>query len=346
MERKFPEQYSSGLIKILKVLSFGSPFVVGSSADYQIMYSADYDLMEDVILRKDAIRQFQNKIHKLERLGKVTEVKIGEISEWNLLKKPYIENSKLYKYNQKDELAHLAKLWQNKIITNEEYKMGSDLLKPSLDPVESLIARKELRFGILRWSNSEIFKGYKELRDESIYYLEDAFKSKGITKIDFIAWVNQKYTEFSNIIFWTNYNGKYFAYVPSVKKALKENILEFEAEGNYVKVAKRMYSLAKQFKDASILDSLRTILNSPLGKLYMVTADMEVLEEFPNAVTQARKRKQIDLLKDQYAKLYFPSLRTATPRMKLSNLKEILQSEMKKALKEEKLLPIPRDYII
>ena len=91
MERKFPEQYSSGLIKILKVLSFGSPFVVGSSADYQIMYSADYDLMEDVILRKDAIRQFQNKIHKLERLGKVTEVKIGEISEWNLLKKPYIE---------------------------------------------------------------------------------------------------------------------------------------------------------------------------------------------------------------------------------------------------------------
>lgn len=346
MERRFPEQYSSSLVKVLKAISFGTPYIVGSSADYQIMYSADYDLMEEVILRRGIVKKFQDKIHKLERIGKVTEVKIGEISQWNLLKKPYIQNSKVHNYNQKDELAHLSKLWQQKIITHDEYMMASNLLKPHLNPIEFLIARKELRFGILRWSNPEIYKGYKELRDKSIYYLEDAFKSKGITKIDFIAWVNQKYTEFSNIILWTNRSGKYYAYVPSVKKALKENILEFEAEQNYVKVAKRMYSLAKQFKDASIIDSLQSILNSPLGKLYMVVADMEVLEEFPNAVTQARKRKELDLLKDQFAKLYFPDLKGATPKMKLDYLKEILQSEMKKALTEAKLLPVPRDYII
>ena len=346
MERRFPEQYSSDLIKVLKAISFGTPYVVGSSADYQIMYSADYDLMEEVILRRGIVKKFQDKIRKLEKIGKVTEVKIGEISQWNLLKKPYIENSKVHKYSQKDELAHLSKLWQQEIITHDEYMMASDLLKPHLNPVEFLEARKELRFGILRWSNPEIYKGYKELRDKSIYYLEDAFKSKGITKIDYIAWVNQKYTEFSNIILWTNRSGKQYAYIPAVKKSLKENILEFEADHNYVKVAKRMYSLAKQYKDATILDLLRSILNSPLGKLYMVTADMEVLEDFPNAVTQARKRKQLDLLKDQFAKLYFPDLKDATPKMKLNHLKEILQSEMKKALTEAKLLPIPRDYII
>ena len=346
MERRFPEQYSKELTKVLKLISFGTPYVIGSSADYQIMYSADYDLFEEVVLRRGIVKKFQDKIHKLEKIGKVVEVKIGEISQWNLLKKPYIENSKVHNYNQKDELAHLSKLWQNKIITHDEYMMASDLLTPNLNPVEFLTARKELRFGILRWSNPEIFRGYKELRDKSIYYLEDAFKSKGITKIDLIAWVNQKYSEFSNIILWTNRSGKQYAYIPAVKKALKENILEFEADQNYVKVAKRMYSLAKQFKDASILDSLQSILNSPLGKLYMVVADMEVLEEFPNAVTQARKRKQIDLLKDQFAKLYFPALKEATPKMKLDHLKEILQSEMKKALIKEKLLPIPRDYII
>jgi len=334
------------LIKVLKLISFGTPFVVGSSADYQIMYSADYDLLEEVILRRGIVKKFQDKIHKLEKIGKITEVKIGEISQWNLLKKPYIENSKVHKYNQKDELAHLSKLWQNKIITHDEYMMASDLLKPHLNPVEFLEARKELRFGVLRWSNPEIFRGYKELRDKSIIYLEDAFKSKGITKIDLIVWVNQKYSEFSNIILWTNRSGKYFAYIPSVKKSLKENILEFEADQNYVKVAKRMYSLAKQFKDQSILDSLRSILNSPIGKLYMVVADMEVLEEFPNAVTQARKRKQLDLFKDQFAKLYFPNLKNATPKTKLTYLNEILQSEMKKALTEAKLLPIPRDYTI
>ena len=346
MERKFPEQYSKPLTKVLKLISIGSPYIVGSSADYQIMYSADYDLMEESILRRGSVKMFQDKIRKLEKIGKVVEVKIGEISQWNLLKKPYIENSKVHNYSQKEEMAHLATLWQNKIITHDEYMMASKLLTPHLNPVEFLIARKELRFGILRWSNPEIYKGYKELRDKSIYYLEDAFKSKGITKIDFIAWVNQKYTEFSNIILWTNRSGKQYAYIPAVKKALKENILEFEADQNYVKVAKRMYSLAKQFKDASILDSLRSILNSPLGKLYMVTADMEVLEEFPNAVTQARKRKELDLLKDQFAKLYFPELKGANPNTKLTHLKEILQSEMKKALTEAKLLPIPRDYII
>ena len=346
MERRFPEQYSSGLVKVLKAISFGTPFVVGSSADYQIMYSADYDLMEEVILGRGIVKKFQDKIQKLEKLGKVTETKIGEISQWNLLKKPYIENSKVHNYSQKDEMGHLATLWQKEIITHDEYMSGSKLLKPHLNPIEFLEARKELRFGILRWSNSEIFRGYKELRDKSIYYLDDAFKSKGITKIDFIAWVNQKYTDFSNIILWTNRSGKRYAYIPAVKKALKENILEFEADQNYVKVAKRMYSLAKQFKDASILDSLQSILNSPLGKLYMVVADMEVLEEFPNAVTQARKRKQIDLLKDQFAKLYFPALKKATPKMKLDHLNEILQSEMKKELIKEKLLPVPRDYII
>jgi hypothetical protein len=346
MERRFPEQYSKELIKVLKLISIGTPYIVGSSADYQIMYSADYDLMEEVILRRGIVKKFQDKIQKLEKIGKVIETKIGEISQWNLLKKPYIENSKVHNYNQKDEMAHLATLWQKEIITHDEYMLGSKLLKPHLNPIEFLTARKELRFGILRWTNSEIYKGYKELRDKSIIYLEDAFKSKGITKIDLLAWVNQKYTEFSNIILWTNRSGKRYAYIPAVKKALKENILEFEAEGNYIKVAKRMYSLAKQFKDASIIESLQSILNSPIGKLYMVTSDMEVLEEHASSITQARKRKQIDLLKDQFAKLYFRNLHHATPKIKLQYLKEILQSEVKKALTIEKLLPIPQDYII
>jgi hypothetical protein len=346
MERKFPEQYSSGLVKILKAISFGIPYIVGSNADYRILYSADYDLMEEVYLQKNSVKKFQNKIKKLQKVGKIIDVKIGEISEWNLLKKPYIENSKVKKYNQKDELQHLNKLWQEKIITHDEFMMASELLKPKLSPIEFLSLRKELRFGLLRWTPTEIFKGYKDLRDKSIIYLDEAFKSKGITKIDLIAWVNQKYSEFSNIILWTNRSGKPYAYVPSIKKSLKENILEFESEKNYVKVAKRMYLLAEQYKDENILENLRTILNSPIGKLYMIVTDMEILEEFPNAITQSRKRKELDLLKDQFAKLYFPELKNATPKTKLSYLNNILQNEMEKALKEAKLLPLPQNYII
>lgn len=346
MERDYPEQFSSALVKVLKAISFGTPNVVGSSADHKIMYSADYDLIENVIVRRNSLKKFQDKIKKIQKVGKIVDVKCGEITQWNLLKRPYVENSKVHKYNQKEELGHLNSLWQNQIITHDEFMFASKSLKPHLDAVEFLRLRKEVRFGLLRWSVAEIMKGYMKLRDNSIYYLDEAFKSKGITKIDLISWIGTKYAEFSNIIVWTNSVGKPYAYVPALKKALKENILEFEADQNYVKVAKRMYSLAKQYKDSEISEKLMNILNSPLGKLYMVVADMEVLEEFPQAISQVRKRKEIDLLKNEFAKLFFSELRNATPNTKLSYLRDILQDETKKALEKANLLPIPRDYTI
>ena len=345
MERQFPEQYSSDVLKILKGISIGIPTVVGSSADHQIMYSADYDLIEEVILRRNSSLTFQKKIKKIQKLGKIADIKIGEITEWNLLKKPYIQNGHVKNYNQKDELKHLSSLWAAKIITHDEFMTAEDLLKPHLTAIEFLIARDEMRFGLLRWTPKEVAQGYKELRDENIIYLQDAFKTKGITKIDLIVWLKNKYVEVSNIILWMK-GSKSYAYIPAIKKGLAENILEFEAEGNYVKLAKRMLSLAKQYKNHTDINKLTEILNSPLGKLYLVCADMEVLEEFPTAVRKY-KRKELDLLKDDFAKLFFPDLKHAIPNLKmLPKMKEILQAEMKKALDSKHLLPVSRDYQI
>ena len=343
MER-LPEQFSSELGKVLKTVAFGKPFLVGSSADYRIMYSADYDLMEEVILRRNSATTFQKKIKKIQKIGKIVDTKIGEISEWNLLTKPFVQKGVVKNYNQGDELKHLSALWSKKIITHDEFMTAQDLLKRHLTAIEFLQARKELRFGVLRWTLGEIAKGYKDLRDKSIIYLYDAFKTRGITKIDVISWVKNKYVEVSNIILWANSAGKPYAHIPSVKKSLAENILEFEAEGNYVKVAKRMLSLAKTYKNNVDIEKLTTILNSPLGKLYLVTADMEVLDEFPTAVRKYM-RKQLNYMKDEFAKLFFPELKTAIPNLKMLPLmKEVLQKEMKKALVSANLLPLSRDY--
>jgi hypothetical protein len=347
MERDFPQQYSKPLRKVLKALSFGTPNVIGSSADHRVLYSADYDLVEDVIVRRNSAKLFQRKVQAILKVGKIVDIKIGEISEWNLLKKPYIKDNKVHNYKQKDELAHLAHLWQTKIITHDEFMTATEMLQSHLSPEEFLLAKKELRFGLLRWTISEVVEGYKELRDQKPIWLEDAFKTKGITKLDLIAWVNNKYTEFSNIVLWTNRSGKPYAYIPALKKGLMEDILLFQCEKNYVKLAKRMLSLAKQYKDTDIVDKLTTILNSPLGKLYMLTADLEVLDEFPQAITQARKRQELDLMRDYFAKLYFPELNKAVPNIALlPKLQEILQDEMEIALKNSNLLPVPRDYRI
>ena len=346
-ERQFPLQYSKPLRRVLKALSFGTPNVVGSSADYRIMFSADYDLIENVVMRRNSAKLFQKKVQAVMKVGKIVDMKIGEISEWNLLKKPYIKNHKVHGYNQEDELGHLASLWQKRIITHDEFMSSTDMLQPHLSPEEFLLAKKELRFGVLRWTVNEVMEGYKELRNKKPIWLEDAFKTKGITKLDLIAWVNNKYTEFSNIVLWTNRSGKAYAYIPALKKALMEDILLFESEENYVKLAKRILSLAKQYKDIPIVDKLTQILNSPLGRLYMLTVDLEILDEFPQAITQARKRRELDLLRDYFAKLYFPALSKAVPNLTLlPKLREVLQKETKLALEESKLLPVPRDYRI
>jgi hypothetical protein len=52
-------------------------------------------------------------------------------------------------------------------------------------------------------------------------------------------------------------------------------------------------------------------------------------------------------MKNEFAKLFFPELKHAIPNLKmLPKMKEILQSEMKKALELKHLLPIPANYRI
>ena len=346
MDRLFPQQYSTQLRKVLKAVSIGSPKVVGSAANPTILYSADYDLMENVVYKRSSMRMFQRKIANMSKVGKIVDIKCGELSEYNLLKKPFIKNGFVKDYSRTKELAHLNTLWQKQVITQSEYNNARTLLKENLTAFEYLIAKKELRFGLLRWTPQEIAQGNKIFR-KRVIYLDEALKSRGITKVDVIAWVNTKYVEVSNIIFWTKASGLSYAYVPAVKKALAEDILYYEAEGNYVKVAKRILSLAYQFHDTEIIDVLTNILNSPLGKLYIVTTHLEVLDEFPEAIKSAKKREELNYMRDDFAKLFFPEFRGAVPNLNLlPKMYEVLQREMEITLKKEGLLPIPKKYQI
>jgi arsenate reductase-like glutaredoxin family protein len=249
-------------------------------------------------------------------------------------------------YNQKEELAHLSKLWQNKIVTHDEFMMMSDLLTPAMNITESIHARKEGRFGILRWTPKEVADGYLKMRDGKVMYLSEAIKTKGITKVDLIAWIQDKYVEVSNIIVFTNRSGKPLPKLNNLKESLSENLLAYEVDENYIKVAKRMFAIAKIKKDTETMEALLDILNSQLGSLYLVVSDLTVLQEFPSAINSSRKRLELDLMRDRFAKLFYPQFNKAIPSLKLLPvLDEVLQRETKKALEEEGLLPIPKDYL-
>lgn len=343
MNRMFPEQYSARLRTLLKAVSIGEPNIVGSAVDPRLMYSADVDCIQELPVSAGNVRKFQRMVVRADKVGTITDLKIGEFPEWNLLTKVRVGKRGVRNYKQGKELAHLKELYDASVVSHDEFMFGMKLLKPKLTLEEFFVAQKALRFGVFRWNKKEVLQGEKVLRDGTRLSLADAFKSKGITKIDLVAWDGLKYIELSNILLWRKRKGDYYA---KMGPSIQDNILQFQLEGNYMKVAKRMFALAKSKGRVQIVQSLLSILNSQLGKLYVVLSDLKLLEEFPEATTTARRRKQLDLMRNAVAKLYYPELERATPSLKLIPLlEEVLQREVKSALEDVGLLPIPSTYL-
>lgn len=313
-----PEQFSSPVLKVLKAMSINKIQVVGTAGDHKAMYSSDYDLMESVPLTAKATQQFQSLVKKAGEVGVVTDIKCGEVPEWNLATSDT--------YNREKERDALAKLHDGGIITNKEFKQGQALLRKGLKGLSLVTTRQELRFGVLRWTPAEVAKGKKTYRGRT-FTLKECFTT-GMTKVDLVAWVGDRYAEVSNIIGWTK-KGKLI--IPPVD-SLKQDIDRYASEGNWFKVAKRLYSLAKQQGKGKTMRDLEKVLNSHLGNIGTVVSDLELLKEFP-AETKKHRAEGLDEMRDRMAKLYYPKYDHATnPATLLPGLWTTLQEATKKEL--------------
>jgi hypothetical protein len=264
-------------------------------------------------------------------VGRITDIKVGEVPEWQLLtSRPY---------SQKREMEHLNRLWQDGVVTDAELKAARAMLKPHLTLPEQVEARKELRFGVLRWTPAEVAKGTKTFRGRTIR-LEDAMRSSGITKVDLVAWVKDKYVEVSDIILWTK-GGKPYAKVPDPIRSIQEDIAVMEQEERFMKLAKRMYSIAKVKGYVRDQEALLEVLNSHLGAIYVVLGDLELLQEFPSA-TKSKRRQQLDLMRDRMAKLFYDEFDGQMPSV--DHLRTVLEKETKKALVKRGLYPLSKHY--
>ena len=102
---------------------------------------------------------------------------------------------------------------------------------------------KFLRFNILRWKPNEILRGVKTLRNGEKYTLKEALGDKTLFKLDVIAYIDEKYTEFS-IIYDVRLNNHRLNYTPiDTKKTLKNDIVLYKKTENYFKLLKRVFSL-------------------------------------------------------------------------------------------------------
>jgi len=337
--KPYPFGYSQNIVDMINIITFskGNPnyfHIQGSSGISSQIYYGDYDLYEIVkddlfgenITKEEYVekiaKNFQNMIRKLLSLNLVYigDIKCGEIPEWNIT-----------------SYEELKKLYDTKIINNDEFKLASRELK-------CITCKSSRRFGVIRWKPDEILKGYKILRDGRKYTLQDGITSNiGLTKIDIISYIHNKFVEISIL-----YNFKYHNRSLNIMNIgdLYESTMLSYLEKKFFKVLKRMFSIARLEYNKKQLLFLNDILNSDLGRLYSVISDINtilyILDNY-KSIPKVRLENEIQEFRARLANIYkleewmkvenyvlkkISKLRTITSNKKLYNeldqLKDIL----------------------
>jgi hypothetical protein len=220
--------------------------------------------------------------------------------------------------------------------------------------MEFAIAKKEVRFGVIRWKPKDVKAGFVTLRDGTTLTLEEALQQKAMTKVDVIAWIENRFVE-CEMLYMIKKNGKMLLNdtMEEVRQQIKENILLYSSKGNWMKVAKRMYNLSRMDGATTIQEQLRTrVFNSDLGRLYSVLSDARSLEDLKENSQLASDKKRIHQETDGFrARLALvtlpPLLKPIDPFTKDfgDKVEGILQPRVKALLKEMHLLPLPKKWV-
>jgi len=281
--KPYPDGYPVDALEIISKMSFsGGKYVniVGSMALRSQIYAGDYDTIEEVQVKSihDTTKKFKQIVHQIQNTSAtyIGDIKSGSIEEWKVVHEPY---------NYVQSKKKLEELYSDKIITQEEYHRGIRMLKPHLSKLELLNVRRELRFHIIRWKPDEVLKGFKHLVDGRKFTLEEAFQTPTITKLDVVSWVqNNRFTDFSIIYVFKRGSKILNPGMGDIENSIRENIFVLNHEGNYFKMAKRMFALARLKKYTKIMRLLSDLFNGDLGRLYMVYGDLGTLESMYESI--------------------------------------------------------------
>lgn len=379
--RKLPQNFSNDIVDILRKMSFTNLLhfqILGSSSLKSQIYAGDFDAFERVPIKSvaTAVKKFQQIVRSLMNtpLTYIGDIKCGLIKEWTI-ELGDIDRGKIVGYNPTAIRQRLEALYKNKVVSEEEYKNAMKSVKDRITPLELLTLKRELRFGLVRWTAKEILQGKKRLHDGRIYTLAEAIQAPTITKLDVISWVQgNRFTDFS-VIYEFHSKGKVLNIsLNDVEKAMRQNMFVLYKEGDYYKMAKRMFALAKLHNNKRILNALSPLFNGDLGRLYVVYGDLGTLEylvENFNSLPKDKIHFEIDQFKNRLANVLLPSYLAKEPvvleilekmlnfhlytennaqllhliRELKDRLKALLASHSKKYLTSKKLLPIPKGLL-
>jgi hypothetical protein len=263
--------------------------IVGSASIRSQQYAGDYDgyqvvelsASSDTAAGQEIARQWQANIKRLRALPDVFigDIKCGSIPQWEVVPQAArLVDGKIVGYNPLRSRAVVDRLAAAKIITPTEATAARELLPDRLDVPLFLRAKQEIKFHIIRWTPAEILTGRKKLRDGRVIRLSQACRLPGMAKMDAIGKVQgSRFTEFSVIYEFRNKGKVLNPYRYDIRESLREAAVAYKQDGNYFKVLKRLYTLARYENDLETVKELTPLLNSDLGRLYHIVADMRTL---------------------------------------------------------------------
>ena len=285
--KKYPENYSNDILSVIRTMSFTngkSVKLVGSYTIRNQVYAGDVDALEFVKVRSvaDCVKRFQEVVKRTSDMPVtfIADIKCGSVDEWKVVPDDAtIKDGRVVGYDRDVILQKVKHLYETKIITENQFIIAKRMLRPTVNAVEFLALRKELRYNILRWSLKEISDGYKVLQDGRRYSLADGVQTPTITKMDVVSWVNRgSFTDFE-MIYEFELNGKVINNgLRDLDIAIKESILLMRREGNYFKMAKRMYALARYYDYKHDLMPLNDLFIGDLGRIYSIFGDANTLK--------------------------------------------------------------------
>jgi hypothetical protein len=378
MAKKDPLNFPDDISTILDALSLdGKPIrVIGTMSLRSQLYAADYDTNQVVSLNyktdeqavRWAVRRFREMVKRLGAMRGlyIGDIKGGEVEAWKVIPdSATVRDGRVMGYDADKARDAVRRLHEEGAITTDEQLTALKLLIGTPTVAQFMEIRDVVRFHVVRWTPAEVARGFVTLRTGDRYTLEDAFKSPGLTKVDVVAFVGgSRYADFSCIYTLKN-RGKVLN--PSPPDDIKMNVLALYSQGNFFKMAKRMFSMARRANDHKRIADFTAMMNSDLGRIYTVTADIELL------LTLLEERKgdtdRIRYEADQMrARLGNVSMGAATQPELLRLLKragittqrgrlakdldevrerldELLQKGAKKELAQLGLYPPPREYM-
>ena len=321
LEKSYPSSYPRDVLEYIQTMAFkkGNVRIMGSMALRSQMYGADYDCYQviesseasDTRALKLYAKEFQHIIKNIKNMSNcfITDIKAGSVEEWRILpENAKIQNGKIVNIDIDECKKKIKQLQKDKILSKEQAHEYMESLTYMTTPEDFVILKKEIRPNIIRWNSIEVAKGYKILKDGRKFTLEEAFSSPVITKVDIIGWIQgNRFSEFSMIYKFMNKGAALNLHSEDVEQALKESFIYYRHENKWFKVAKRMFSYARFHDDERTLRELTPLLNSDLGRLYVIMSDIDtiaMLLEGGHDVTKSKIVFELDQLRARFSTIY------------------------------------------